>query len=212
MTILTDDHVQAFATAEGNRDRARNMSMVTLEVTNPKCNNLAVGANIVPRGTHQVTVYQDEADHVFANLLETRLDDVAAAKRQYEMHIAAEAGKLLGYSGSLADLCAEREKGKNPDIESAFKRAEATTGSSVEAVFHNNTKTDMRPLSSAKVVAQGIPEPQREKLVAERTAQTEVMAEAFAKAFAQVQLGMQDQISAAVAKALAAQKQGGNQR
>ena len=199
---LQQDRVQSFLDMPGSMDKPRGLSLTKVRVTNDKCMNLQVGRHMVPRGTHEVLLYQDELTAARDLLLETRPDAVKAAEVAYEMEIAQEAADLLGYTGDLETLLAKYKGGAEQHITDAFTRAKATTAHSVEACFHAVNKRSVKPLSAVEEIAGDIPEPQREKAVGEQNAMAEIIAKAVAGAIAQNEQAMQARIDAAVAKAL----------
>lgn len=205
---IKDGKVQSFL----GTDAPRGKSLMKVQITNDKCVNLHVGRHLVSPGTHDVLLYGDEAASVMALLVEDDFEGVKAAQRAYEMQIAAEAGSLLGWTGSLADLIKARERGDNPEINAKFERARKMSAASIEASFHAVNKRAIKPLSAFKILEENIPEPQREKAVGEQNAMAVMIANAVAQALAANQAAVQAQIDTAVKAALAAQKQGGGNR
>jgi hypothetical protein len=207
---IGSEHAQSFLEMPDGKDKPRGLSLVKARVTNDKCIGLQVGRNIVPRGTHDVLLYGDEAKAAMALLVEDDVEGVKAAQRAYEMQIASEAGALLGWTGGLADLIKARDRGDNPEIAAKFEQARKMSAASPEAAFHAVNKRAIKPLSKFEIIEENIPEPQREKAVGEQNAMAQIIAAAVASALAANQAQVQSQIDAAVAKALAAQKGNGN--
>ncbi len=199
---------QSFLDLPNIKDRPRGLSLVKMRVTVDKCLNLQVGRNIVPRGTHDVLLYGDEAKAVMDLLVEDEPAAVAAALHAYEMQIASEAGELLGWTGSLPELIKAHKRGDNPEINAKFTQARAMSAASHEASFHAVNKRGIKPISKAEILEENIPEPQREKAVGENQALAAIVASAVSAALQQSQAQTQALIDAAVAKALAGKNQG----
>lgn len=163
------------------KDKPLKRPMVRLEVDNPRCFALQLGSTIVGRGVSTITVYAHEADYIVKNMIERDWADYEAAQRSYKNQVAAEVKKRMDRVDTVEEILAARDRGET-DVASAFREVEEVTGSSPEAIFYQLKQRSLLPLRSARVVEEGISEPQREESNAEQTRLAGVFAAAMAEA------------------------------
>lgn len=126
------------------------------------------GYGVVGPGTYEIVLDEPDAKALLAHV-EDAPEEIAAAKRIYERHLAAAIEKKHGAGWR-----------SRSDAEKLEREADARTGDSVEAQFFKLTGRSIRPLVSAEIVESGLPPFALDNDVS--AAQTEHLATAIARA------------------------------
>lgn len=171
------EHVETFVDPGA---RARGVSRARVRVHNRNCANLQICGSVVPIGTHEIQVYEDEIAGVLA-LVEPAPEQLEAAKHALELEIAQEIAQKFPDAGDAGAVLKAVKANKDARLVKAYEDLAASAPVSAEAIFTRNTKRAPLPLVSAEVLEKGIPEPQKAQAMGERAELVSAIAEIAAK-------------------------------
>lgn len=162
------------------KNKARNRSMVRIRVKNRGTANLQVpGGNVIEPGEREFVCYDDDVPGVMS-MVEPKPESIAIARERYMLAIAKQVfDRLDSYKGTMEELAHEIEHNPTAEQATALKYVLEVTPSSVEGAFYDLTGRSLKPLEWAKVIDEGIPEPQRVSLRIEQEKHATVMANAM---------------------------------
>lgn len=177
--------------AEKSKPRKRPFSVV--RVHNRNCMGLPLpDGNSIGPGIADIKVYDDSVAAVIS-MVESDAEGIRVAGEMFEQKIAELVRERLEKSwpnvdreelvGIIRDkgepyrrvLSQDAATGRIMTVESEHKNVLGETDLSIEAMFREARGRDMKPLVSAHVIEEGLPEPQREGQAAEQAKLVEAL-------------------------------------